>query len=491
MLIRFVFAVGLAWGSFALRAAEPNEAGWKSLFDGQTLQGWKASEHPDSFKVEDGIIVVHGERAHLFYTGEVEGASFRNFEFVAEVKAAAGANSGVYFHTRYQETGFPQKGFEAQVCNSPPQGGAYQERKLTGSLYGLRNVYRQIVPDDTWFTYRITVRGKRVQIRVNDLLLVDYVEPADPVLPPQRPQRRLDRGTFALQGHDPGSLVRFRNLRVKPLPDDADTGAPLPEVDETFRQIIDLGSGNFPLVDFHTHLKGGLTLDEVLAHMRATGLNHGIAVNCGVGFGVTNDAGIGAFLKSVAGAPVFVGMQAEGREWPTLFSPAAVARFDYVFTDGMTIVDHRGKRARLWMKDEVDIPEPQAFMDHLVNTIVGILDKEPVDIYVNPTFLPDVIAGDYDALWTPARKQRVIDAAARNGVAIEINARYKLPKADFIKAARKAGVKFTLGTNNGDRDLGRDEYGLRMIRECGLTWQDFWLPKPDGQKPIQVRPKRL
>ncbi len=85
----------------------------------------------------------------------------------------------------------------------------------------------------------------------------------------------------------------------------------------------------------------------------------------------------------------------------------------------------------------------------------------------------------------------MIDAAARNGVAIEINARYKLPKADFIKAAKKAGVKFTLGTNNGDRELGRDEYGLRMIRECGLAWPDLWMPKPNGQKPIQVRPKRL
>ena len=485
-----ILITGLTMANLLMGAAEPAVADWQPLFDGKTLQGWKASEHPESFKVEDGVIVVHGERAHLFYTGELAGASFRNFEFSAEVKAAPGANSGVYFHTRYQETGFPTKGFEAQVCNSPRRDGAYQERKLTGSLYSIRNVYKQVVPDDTWFTLQITVRGKRIQIRVNDLLLVDYIEPAEPVTPPQRPNRRLDRGTFALQGHDPASRVSFRNLRVRPLPDETDTAVLLPQVDDTFRQIIRLGADNFPLVDFHTHLKGGLTLEEALTHTRATGLNHGIAVNCGVGFGVTNDAGIDTFLKSLAGAPVFAGMQAEGREWPTLFSPQAIARFDYVFTDGMTIVDHRGRRARLWIKEEVDIPDPQAFMDHLVNTIVAILNQEPVDIYVNPTFLPDVIAPDYDTLWTRERKERVIEAAAENGVAIEINARYMLPKSDFIKAARKAGVKFTLGTNNGDRDLGRDEYGLRMIRECGLTWQDFWIPKPDGQKPIQVRPKR-
>ena len=128
-------------------------------------------------------------------------------------------------------------------------------------------------------------------------------------------------------------------------------------------------------------------------------------------------------------------------------------------------------------------------MEHLVDTIVKILDREPVDIYVNPTFLPDIIAKDYDALWTPERMQRVVDAAKRNDVAIELNSRYHLPRPQFVKLAKKAGLKFTLGTNNTDANLGRDEYGLEMIRECGLTYKDFWMPKPDGQKPIQVRRK--
>jgi hypothetical protein len=242
-------------------------------------------------------------------------------------------------------------------------------------------------------------------------------------------------------------------------------------------------------VDFHTHLKGGLTMPQVMEHTFKTGINHGIAVNCGLGFAITNDTGIDEFLKSMSGQPVFVGMQAEGREWPKLFSPEAVARFDYVFSDGMTIVDHRGKRARLWINDEVDIPDPQAFMDHLVDTIVKILTEEPIDIYVNPTFLPERIAGEYDRLWTPERMQRVIDAAAKSDVAIEINSRYRLPSQAFITLAKGAGLKFTLGTNNGDANLGRDEYGLEMIKACGLTSQDFWMPKPEGQKPIQ-RAKR-
>ncbi len=254
--------------------------------------------------------------------------------------------------------------------------------------------------------------------------------------------------------------------------------------------LVETPSFDFPLVDFHTHLKGGLTLEEVLKHTSQTHINHGIAVNGGIGFPITNDAGIEEFRKSMENSGCYIGLQAEGREWTTLFSPEAIAKFDYVFTDAMTIPDHRGKRTRLWIKEEVEIPEKQAFMDLLVKNIVSILDNEPIDIYVNPTFLPDVIAAEYDSLWTPERMQKVVDAAVRNGVAIEINSRLKIPSAAFIRLARQAGIKFTLGTNNTDKELGQLEYSLQMVKECGLTKKDMWMPKPDGQKPIQVKAKR-
>jgi hypothetical protein len=253
--------------------------------------------------------------------------------------------------------------------------------------------------------------------------------------------------------------------------------------DATEAEIRRLLSAGFPLVDLHIHLKGGLTIEEALAQSRRTGIRYGIAANCGVGFPITDDHGIDAFVRSLAGQPVFVGMQAEGREWPRLFSKQAIAKFDYVFTDAMTIVDHRGRRARLWMKEEVDIPDAQAFMELLVRTIEDILRHEPINIYANPTYLPEQIAADYDRLWTAERQKRVIDAAAAAGVAIEINSRLKLPKAEFIKAAKLAGVRFTLGTNNTDRKLGRDEYGIQMIRACGLTPADMWLPKSAVGKP--------
>ena len=124
-------------------------------------------------------------------------------------------------------------------------------------------------------------------------------------------------------------------------------------------------------------------------------------------------------------------------------------------------------------------------MEMLVDRILGVLNHEPIDIHANPTFLPEVIAHDYDRLWTAERMQKVIDAAKTNDVAIEINNRYRIPSAAFIKRARQAGVKFSFGTNNADPNLGRMEYAVAMVKECGLTPQDVFVPRPDGEKAAQ------
>jgi hypothetical protein len=462
--------------------AQAAENGWQPLFDGRTLAGWKAAENAASFKVVDGAIAGDGPRAHLFYTGHDGKAQFKNFEFEADVMTRPGANSGIYFHTTFQEKGWPDLGLEVQLNNSQEPHGDYYETKKTGSLYGVRNQYKSVVTDNAWFRAHILVRGRQVQIRLNGTLVVDYLEPKAAVVPRDYPGRRLGQGTFALQCHDEGSKVFFRNLRVRPLPDVVPDPSEEPVVDAAYRQILDLQSANFPVINHHVHLKGGLTIEEALAVSRKTGVYFGIAVNCGVGFSVTNDAGAFHYLESVKGQPVFVGMQAEGREWLKMFSPAAIARFDYVFTDAMTYTDDRGRRMRLWMKDEVFVDDKEAFMDTLVARTVGILSREPIDIYVNPTFLPDVIAREYDTLWTETRMRKVIDAAVKHGVAIEINSRFRLPSVRFIKLAKQAGAKFSFGTNNGDRNVGDLDYCLEMVRECGLVWQDMFVPHPERRR---------
>ncbi|MCL4795283.1 MAG: DUF1080 domain-containing protein [Bryobacteraceae bacterium] len=468
-------------GAAAASLAACNRAEtWRDLFDGRSLAGWRASENPDSWKVTaDGLLFADGPRSHLFYEGTGDGANFRNFELELEVKTAPGCNSGVYFHTEYQEKGWPDKGFEIQINNTATGEGGYRENKRTGSLYGIRNVYKPLARDDEWTSIRIHVAGKRIQAWVNGMMTVDFLEPSPPVLAETTERQRvIGTGTFALQCHDPESKAWFRNIRVRPLRDDAVGGGPAPVVDETYRDIITLGARNIPMVDFHTHIKGTLTLEPMLEQSRRDGIFYGIAVNCGKGFTVENDEGARKFFESMKGQPVFTAMQAEGREWTQMFSREAAALFDYIFTDSMTWTDNRGRRMRLWIKDEVGaIADASEFMETLVARAVQILDTEPVDIYVNPTFLPDVLAADYDKLWTEPRMKKVVDALKRNDVALELNDRYQLPGLAFVRMAKEAGVKFTFGTNNaGADDLKRSEYGIRMVKECELRWQDFWMP---------------
>lgn len=462
---------------------------WIPLFDGHSLDGWRASEHRGSWKVVDGQLAGDGPRSHLFYAGPVRNADFKNFELKADVLTRPLSNSGLYFHTRFQPAEFPGRGFEVQVNNSALGEGSYRERKKTGSLYGVRNVYKALARDNEWFQLHLAVRGKRVEIRLNSVLVVDYTEPDPPLADPEGEGRVLGRGTFALQCHDAGSKVFYRNIVVKPLPDDLATpGAAPGAADEVDRQIRDLAARNFPVVDYHVHIKGTWTLEDALRYSRQVGIQYGIALNCGLGFPDHDDAAAESYLKTMEGQPVFVAMQAEGREWVGMFSPRTLAKFDYLFTDAMTFSDDHGRRMRLWIPPEVgEIADPEAFMELLVKRLLGILNREPIDIYVNPTFLPDVIARDYDRLWTPERMDKVIAAAVRNDIAIEINNRYRLPGPAFLKRAKAAGAKFSFGTNNGDRNIGRLEYPLQMVRELGLDWQDIFVPKPAGEKPVEKR----
>jgi len=239
--------------------------------------------------------------------------------------------------------------------------------------------------------------------------------------------------------------------------------------------------------DYHVHLKLGLTLDEALRRSRVSGITYGIAVNGGLGFPVNSDAAIEPFLAQLRGKPVFVAFQAEGREWVSLFSRQALAKFDYVFTDSMTWSDDSGKRMRLWIPAEVGtIADPEQFMDTLVDRAARILRDEPIDLYVNPTYIPDQLSAQYDALWTPGRMKKIVDGLAAGGIGVEINNRYRIPSAAFIKLARQAGVKFACGTNNaGADDLGRNEYCIEMIRACDLRAEHFWSPPAEGKKAVQ------
>ena len=212
--MRTMIVAGLCVFLGAALSAEEKEAGWISLFDGETLNGWKAAEeNPEAFRVEDGKLLADGGRCHLYYDGPVSNHDFKDFELKLEVMTTKGSNSGVYFHSAYAKKGWPAKGHEAQVNSTHSDG------RKTGSLYSIRDVHEASSKDDEWFTYHIIVRGQRVVIKVNGETLVDYTEPKG-LTRKERPDGEIvGHGTFALQAHDPKSLTYYRNIRVKVLDD--------------------------------------------------------------------------------------------------------------------------------------------------------------------------------------------------------------------------------------------------------------------------------
>ena len=187
------------------------QADWVPLFDGKSLEHWKVGDNSETFKVENGMIVAHGNTAHLFYEGDVNQHNFKNFEFKAQVMTMPGSNSGIYFHTAFQQGGWPAKGYEVQVNNS------HTDWRRTGSLYGIQDVKEVYVKDSVWYTEYIKVQGKHVVIKVNDKTVVDYTEPEN-VQRGNDSLRKISNGTFALQGHDPKSIVYYKDLMVKVLP---------------------------------------------------------------------------------------------------------------------------------------------------------------------------------------------------------------------------------------------------------------------------------
>jgi hypothetical protein len=200
-------------------AAEPNTLtaaekadGWQLLFDGKSLDDWRASDKPGTFGVKDAEIVVHGPRSHLYYEGPVASHDFRNFELSVDIETFPHANSGVYFHTQFQDAGWPDKGYEVQVNNS------HSDPSRTGGLWGVRDYMKVVVPDNQWFTMTVRVEGKHVVTKINGELIVDYTEETPPVRDEDLKNRLISHGTFALQGHDPGSETHFRNIKVRLLP---------------------------------------------------------------------------------------------------------------------------------------------------------------------------------------------------------------------------------------------------------------------------------
>ena len=375
------------------------------------------------------------------------------------------------------------EGYSILLHNGPVDGSV-----KTGSLLHIRNLYRSIA--DNVFDFCVTVSGKTIGITINEVPVVLYTEPEDPWRSDVNSGQRLAKGRISIEAVKGG--VEFRDLVLRELAEGPilDT---LPPVDEQRDDIIRLQQLDFPVIDYHVHLKGDLTQEMAHAMSMNYGINYGVAPNAGeggVGRMLSDDDEVYAYYDEISGEPFLFGVQGEGRRWTQTFSQEALGIFEYLFTDAMTIVDHKGRLSRIYRPEEVHLDgiSKERYMDHLVDQTVLILTNEPADIYANPTFLPDVLQGDYDSLWTPERVDRVLDVLEKYHIAMEINPRYRIPSFGIIRRAKERGIKFTFGTNNVDSNFGRLEYAVQAIDACGLEADDIWFPSMSvrSQRPVVI-----
>jgi len=476
---RYSFPLGLGLSLIALITfscqPKPKTGEWLVTNSGNFEKFWilKDVQHNDSsYVLADNNSGIHSK------------FSLKDFKVEANVRTTAGAE-GIFCVHFPQDANIPEhSGYHIFINNS--DYGVGNEEK-TGSLSHIRNNFVRTANDDQWFKLAVEVKGHHIVVSVNGKKVTEYNEPALPMRNEQCANMVFSEGTLALYKTSVDGEIDVKEVRVMPLEKGAVAIAPEPEhEDDITRQLTLLNQKGFPVIDYHSHLKGGLTMDELRSHGREFGINYGVAANCGLKFPVTDDKTLNEYLASIKDEPVLKAMQCEGREWVTLFSPEAVAKFDYIFTDAMTWTDDKGRRMRLWIPEETFVDNDQQFMEMLVSRIESIMSQEPVDIYVNPTFLPDELAARYDELWTPGRMDRVIKVLKDHEVALEINARYRIPSIAFLKRAKSAGLKFSFGTNNVANKLGRLEYCLEVVDSLDLTPKDMFVPRPAGKKKVQL-----
>ena len=397
------------------------------------------------------------------------GAAYENFVFKGQALTQEGAEAALLFHSD------GESGYEITIRNGAQDGSI-----KTGSLRSVRNLYRSLAQDGEWFDFELAVRGKNVAVKINGVDVVCYTEPAAPYREAAHAAKLIGKGKVVVKGVQ--GKVAFRNMSVEALAADARNEADtLPPIDEQTDHIIRYQQKDFPVIDYHVHLKGGLTKEMAHAMSMNYGINYGVAPNAGeggVGRMLADDAEVRSYYEEVKNHPFLFGVQGEGRKWTQTFSQEALGIFDYLFTDAMTIIDHNKRNARIYRAEEVirDGVTMDQYMEQIVDQTVKILTNEPADIFANATYIPDDMNPDYAKYWTDERVDRVLDVMQKNNIALEISARYKIPSFDVIKKAKERGMKFTFGTNNVDADFGRLEYCFEAVEKCGLTVEDMWFP---------------
>ena len=240
---------------------------------------------------------------------------------------------------------------------------------------------------------------------------------------------------------------------------------------------------DLPKMDLHFHLnyEGQSLANAAMVYEKASTLSKERGVILGIAEEFVNDnikINDSLILNRITLAKknsLYLALQVSRRDWLNIFSKEVLKNVDYILADAMIFPDKDGRMMRIWVPN-TQLGEPQEFMELYVAHNLKIL-SEPINIWANPTYLPDALKSRYDELWTNARMKSLIDAAIKNNVAIEINSTFKIPNAKFIKMAKAAGAHFTFGSNTHGLGAGDITWSINMAKECGLTKDDFFIPK--------------
>jgi hypothetical protein len=412
-----LFALAFKPADFKTVANHSFDDGWVELINGKDFTGWKASENTATWSVTDGLFQAVGKRSHLFYEGEYLKDGFKNFELEVQVKTFKLANTGIYFHTAYQETGWPNSGMEIQVNNTHIGEGDYIELKKTASLYGVRNVYKTFGRDNEWMTLKARVESNRVQIWLNGMKTVDYRQPEKTF----RAVKRLGKGTFCLQGHDSLSKMQYKSFRVRRLPDDARSNLPAPVGGAWQDSLVVLQGRQYAFIDLNP--KTTLSTKELADYFYATGIN----------VSWVKSPGAAKELAAAKNLPLFTGIKVNAANQATAQSSAA----DYIVGESTDL-----KSAR------------------------ALLGGNKINIW-----------SDRGKTLNNRMAAELLDMAKQNNIAIEIDNVNKSPSVEVIKMAKAKGCKFTFAGLIPAANLQKSMYVMAAIKGANLTYKDLYIPK--------------
>ncbi|MDQ3290302.1 MAG: DUF1080 domain-containing protein [Bacteroidota bacterium] len=391
--------------------------GWVELINGKDFTGWKATENTSTWSITDGLFQADGKVSHLFYEGEYLKDGFKNFELEVQVKTFKLANTGIYFHTKYQEKGWPKSGMEIQVNNTHIGEGDYIELKKTASLYGVRNVYKAFGRDGEWMTIKARVENNRVQVWLNGMKTVDYRQPEKTFAA----VKRLGKGTFCLQGHDSLSKMQYKSFRVRRLPDDAHSSLVAPVLGAWHDSLVVLQGRQFAFIDLNP--KTTLSAKELVDYFYATGIN----------VSLVKSPGAAKELAATKNLPLFTGIKVNAINQVTAQASAA----DYI------------------VGESTDLKTAQA-----------LLDGNKINIW-----------SDKGRTLNNSTAAELLDLAKQNNIAIEIDNVNKSPSVEIIKMAKAKGCKFTFAGLVPASNMQKSMYVMEAIKEANLTYKDLYIPK--------------